>query len=208
MTASPYEARALLTAQPQLSYALFQAMLCMGLVDNNVLAVRRGFSRGLPGASRREAFLATFWASQLLTGSPSSPRFQKAFPTPAAAAAAPAPPAAAPTSYPAAAPGPGPYGGYTAAPPPPPLNAGYGTPPPQGPYPGQPLGGPAPYGRHMPPPTGPAAYERPAPPPAAQGYGGAPLAPAAPAAPMPAGATPDQAAVRHRVPGSSPPIRP
>ncbi|BGP14706.1 hypothetical protein JCM10213v2_002657 [Rhodosporidiobolus nylandii] len=31
--ASPYEARALLQANPQLSYALFQAMLCMGIVD-------------------------------------------------------------------------------------------------------------------------------------------------------------------------------
>ncbi|BGP46866.1 hypothetical protein JCM10450v2_002717 [Rhodotorula kratochvilovae] len=37
VTASPYEARALLTAQPQLSYALFQAMLCMGIVDPSVL---------------------------------------------------------------------------------------------------------------------------------------------------------------------------
>lgn len=37
--ASPYEARALLSSNPQLSYALFQAMLCMGIVDPALLSV-------------------------------------------------------------------------------------------------------------------------------------------------------------------------
>ncbi|GAA5820801.1 hypothetical protein JCM3770_000999 [Rhodotorula araucariae] len=48
VTASPYEARALLTAQPQLSYALFQAMLCMGIVDPSVL--QRAFPAAGPAA--------------------------------------------------------------------------------------------------------------------------------------------------------------
>ncbi|KAK4051907.1 hypothetical protein OIV83_002612 [Microbotryomycetes sp. JL201] len=37
VTASPYEARALLTANPQLSYALFQAMIMMNIVDPSTL---------------------------------------------------------------------------------------------------------------------------------------------------------------------------
>ncbi|GAA6027785.1 hypothetical protein JCM8097_001718 [Rhodosporidiobolus ruineniae] len=45
VTASPYEARALLQAQPQLSYALFQAMLCMGIVDPAIL------QKAFPGAA-------------------------------------------------------------------------------------------------------------------------------------------------------------
>ncbi|PRQ73068.1 hypothetical protein AAT19DRAFT_15821 [Rhodotorula toruloides] len=49
VTASPYEARALLTAQPQLSYALFQAMLCMGIVDPAIL------QKTFPGAAGASA---------------------------------------------------------------------------------------------------------------------------------------------------------
>lgn len=39
MTSSPYEARQLLTANPQLSYAMFQAMLMMNIVDPAILNV-------------------------------------------------------------------------------------------------------------------------------------------------------------------------
>ncbi|GAA5949744.1 hypothetical protein JCM21900_003279 [Sporobolomyces salmonicolor] len=46
--ASPYEARALLTANPQLSYALFQAMLCMGIVDPALL--QKAFPGAYPAA--------------------------------------------------------------------------------------------------------------------------------------------------------------
>ena len=40
MTTSPFEARTLLTSNPQLAYALFQAMLMMNIVDPGVLQVR------------------------------------------------------------------------------------------------------------------------------------------------------------------------
>lgn len=39
VTTSPFEARALLTSNPQLTYALFQAMLMMDIVDASVLQV-------------------------------------------------------------------------------------------------------------------------------------------------------------------------
>ena len=39
VTTSPFEARTLLTSNPQLAYALFQAMLMMNIVDAGVLQV-------------------------------------------------------------------------------------------------------------------------------------------------------------------------
>ncbi|GEM06701.1 cleavage stimulation factor subunit 2 [Rhodotorula toruloides] len=150
VTASPYEARALLTAQPQLSYALFQAMLCMGIVD--------------PAILQASPFQRVCASILLLT--PSFP--QKTFP----GAAGAAPPAApAPSAYPAIAPAPAPsaYGGYNA---PPPSAPSYATPPHQpSSYP-PPGGVPASYSR---PP--PASYNGPsggAPPPQPVSYTGYP----------------------------------
>ncbi|GAA5906714.1 hypothetical protein JCM8208_006364 [Rhodotorula glutinis] len=136
VTASPYEARALLTAQPQLSYALFQAMLCMGIVDPSVL------QRAFPAAG----------AGGAPSAPPAGPGGYPPAPAPAASAGAAgygygtpphvaqggygAPPAAAPSSYSRPPPGgtPASYG----APPPPPQQqqqtSGYGNyqRPPQG----------------------------------------------------------------------------
>ncbi|GAA5852699.1 hypothetical protein JCM8547_002593 [Rhodosporidiobolus lusitaniae] len=49
VTASPYEARALLQSNPQLSYALFQAMLCMNIVDPAIL--QKAFPGAVPAGS-------------------------------------------------------------------------------------------------------------------------------------------------------------
>ncbi|BGP54525.1 hypothetical protein JCM8202_001607 [Rhodotorula sphaerocarpa] len=132
VTASPYEARALLTAQPQLSYALFQAMLCMGIVDPTILA--KTFPAAAPGGAP--------------AGTPT--------PGPAPSSYPPVAPVPAPYGggYNAPPPGNGAYGT------PPPQGAmPYPAPAPGGPasYNRPPGSGPATYDR-PPPPSGPASY--------------------------------------------------
>lgn len=101
ITTNPEEARKLLTANPQMAYALFQAMLLMNIVDASVLQR----IQPLPSAN---------------PGGPSAPA---GYPPPAFPAYPPPPPAAA--GYPPYPPAPAP----PFRPPPPP--ASYNTPPPQ-----------------------------------------------------------------------------
>ncbi|GAA5929025.1 uncharacterized protein JCM15063_004025 [Sporobolomyces koalae] len=185
--ASPYEARALLTGNPQLSYALFQAMLCMGIVDPALLS---------------KAFPSAFPAGSV--------------PPPPAAAAPSAYPVPPPPSYGGAAPPYGaPPSSYGTPPPPPPGSTapyGYGRPPmppTNGPPPSMPYNGGV-TGAPPPPPSGPGGYggyASPIPPPPSASpaipkpppgnYNGP-----APSNPTPAAqpsATPDQAALIQQV---------
>ncbi|GAA5867196.1 hypothetical protein JCM3774_002367 [Rhodotorula dairenensis] len=170
VTASPYEARALLTAQPQLSYALFQAMLCMGLVDNNVLA--KAFPAPPPAAA----------AAPPPAAAPSS--YPPAAPVPAPYGGYNAPPAHAAYGTPP------PQGPYPGGPGP----ASYSRMPQQQPPPPGPGPGPAAYERPAPPAAPQGSYGGT---PLAHAHAPAPTP--APPAPMPAGATPDQAALIQQV---------
>ncbi|KAM0788319.1 hypothetical protein ACM66B_001462 [Microbotryomycetes sp. NB124-2] len=121
VTASPYEARALLTSNPQLSYALFQAMIMMNIVDPATL------TKMLPQAAAVPEPAA---ASTPLYGGPASNYGNR---PPYGAP----PPTAAPAPYPASG------GGYAGRPP-----VGYPpnqpTPPPGQSAPSRPYGAPAP----------------------------------------------------------------
>ncbi|GAA6062648.1 hypothetical protein JCM10212_003460 [Sporobolomyces blumeae] len=179
--ASPYEARALLTANPQLSYALFQAMLCMGIVDPALLS--KAFPSAFPAGA----------AAPPPAAAPSS------YPPPASYGGAAPPYGVPPTSYGTPPPGPP---GASAAPyaynrPGPPV----ATQPPPNPYAnaGPPSAAPTPYGYGPgaaagggPPKPGPASYNGPA-------AGSSTPLQAPPAAQTPQPATADQAALIQQV---------
>lgn len=127
VVSSPYEARTLLQSNPQLSYALFQAMLMMNIVDPAILHVSNNLqSLNLHGPRADHHFSLT----QRMIPPPI------AAPAPAAAAATPTypsystPPSAA-AGYGAPPPAANPYG---ARPPVPAAPVGYGAPPPQAAY--------------------------------------------------------------------------
>ncbi|GAA5905392.1 uncharacterized protein JCM6883_006382 [Sporobolomyces salmoneus] len=95
--ASPYEARALLSANPQLSYALFQAMLCMGIVDPALLS--KAFPSAFPSGSVPPPVTASPY------GAPPPPSSASVYGAPPPSTAAygtpppPPPPGSAPYSY-------------------------------------------------------------------------------------------------------------
>ncbi|GAA5886008.1 hypothetical protein JCM5296_007061 [Sporobolomyces johnsonii] len=92
--ASPYEARALLTANPQLSYALFQAMLCMGIVDPALL------QKAFPGAYPAAPPAAAAPAPASYPPQPSYGGAAPAYNAPTSSYGTPPPPAAgAPGAY-------------------------------------------------------------------------------------------------------------
>ncbi|GAA5948743.1 hypothetical protein JCM3765_004991 [Sporobolomyces pararoseus] len=126
--ASPYEARALLTANPQLSYALFQAMLCMGIVDPALLS--KAFPSAFPAGSVPPPVTASPYAA--------APPPSSAYGAPPPASYGTPPPGAAPYNYsrppvPAPPQATGSYGGYgppAASKPPVPAPSSYNGPPP------------------------------------------------------------------------------
>lgn len=130
ITTSPELARKYLTDEPQVAYALFQAMLLMNIVDPSVLQRIQPLPSANPGGPTAGAY-------------PPPPSSFQSYPP-----AAPAAPAYPP--YPrAAAPGAPPF----RQPPPP---SSYGTPPPQAGKPPQQYGGYPPPAAAAPPALPPA----------------------------------------------------
>ncbi|GAA6009540.1 hypothetical protein JCM11491_003595 [Sporobolomyces phaffii] len=169
--ASPYEARALLTSNPQLSYALFQAMLCMGIVDPALLS--KAFPSAFPAGAGRPP------------PNPAAP--YSSAPPPAAYGAASAY-GAPPTSYgtpppPPQGPAAGPYNYQRSGPPP------SNIPPP-------PVAGGNGYGGYGPSAGAPPVAAKP---PAASNYPAHPASAAPPGPSATPQATPDQAALIQQV---------
>ncbi|GAA6001970.1 hypothetical protein JCM10207_003017 [Rhodosporidiobolus poonsookiae] len=177
VTASPYEARALLQSNPQLSYALFQAMLCMGIVDPAIL--QKAFPGHAPAVPASSA--------------PSGP---SSYPPPASYGGASASYNAPPAAYGTPPPPPGGPASYNG-----PSSYNRPNPPAQQ---QQPLSYNGPAGSQPPagPPQGYGNYQKPAPAsyngPGA-GAGGSPAPQAPPAQPAGGAATPDQAALIQQV---------
>ncbi|GAA5833515.1 hypothetical protein JCM5353_007948 [Sporobolomyces roseus] len=169
--ASPYEARALLTSNPQLSYALFQAMLCMGIVDPALLS--KAFPSAFPAGSGPPPAVASPYGA----------------PPPASYGGAAPPYGAPPTSY--GTPPPPPPSAYNRPGPPPsqpPMS--YNGPSGGAPPPPPPGYGGYPSSRDVKPP--PSSYNGPSNPPVPPPQSSTPQ-------PAAAGATPDQAALIQQV---------
>ncbi|GAA5886113.1 hypothetical protein JCM16303_000047 [Sporobolomyces ruberrimus] len=121
--ASPYEARVLLTSNPQLSYALFQAMLCMGIVDPSLLS--KAFPSAFPtGSAPPPPVAASSYPAAAPPTAYGAPASYGAPPT-SYGTPPPPPPGSAPYAY--SRPGPPPSQAFNAPPPPPPTGGnGYG----------------------------------------------------------------------------------